>query len=265
MADEDFYLFLDGGSGLVKRGFDLGQTPVKKHFHVLITHTHLDHILGLPLFLPLHHAQNHFTFYASSTPKTNFERLFQSLHGAANLPVPIHARRASISFKTVAANATFQLGHRVQVETFQLNHQGITLGYKVSSGKDSAAVITDHAPIKGNYLGEGMAEKARPNPEAFDNAYEASMVQFLKDVHTVVFDTHFTQATSKPDWGHSTPEDALSLCTKAQVKRLVLFHHAPEDDDRDVDDKVQSIFHRASQVGIQLEAAKEGDEWTLSA
>ena len=58
----DFHLFLDGGSGLARRGHELGEAPPAERFHVLVTHTHWDHILGYPFFLPIYNARNNFTF-----------------------------------------------------------------------------------------------------------------------------------------------------------------------------------------------------------
>ena len=265
-ATENFYLFLDGGSGLALRGHELGQTPPHPDFHFLVTHTHWDHILGYPFFRPIYDTNSRLTFYASNTTRSSFHELFFGLQRAGNLPVPLSQLKARLNFETIVPGVPFTIRERVQVDTIQLNHQGVTLGYKVRHGQDSVAIITDHAPmVRGNYLGEGMSERAAADPARFEQEFTAGLVNFLKGTHTVVFDTHFTESNLKVDWGHSTPERALALCEAAGVKRLLLFHHAPEESDKEVDDKVQSVFHRASHFGIEVEAAKEGDEWDLSA
>jgi phosphoribosyl 1,2-cyclic phosphodiesterase len=262
----DFHLFVDGGSGLVPRGHELGIRPDKNRFHFLVTHTHWDHILGLPFFEPIYGKDNDFVFYASTTTRSSFHELFFGLHRRGNLPVPRASMQANLDFKVVAPGDRFTIERKVKVETFQLNHNGVTLGYKITCGASSCAIITDNAPIHdGNHLGEGMREAARGDPAAFERRFEAGLVAFMRGAHTVVFDTHFTEKQLKPDWGHSTPQRALAFCKAAGVKRLVLFHHAPEDSDELVDDKVQSIFHEACHAGIELEAAREGDEWDLCA
>jgi phosphoribosyl 1,2-cyclic phosphodiesterase len=270
--DEPFHIFVDGGSGLARRGQELGESPTKKTFHMLVTHTHWDHILGYPFFKPIYDPNNEFVFYASNTTRSTFNDLFFGLQRASNLPVPLHAIKAKLRFETITPGTPFLLSKGVRVDTFQLNHQGVTLGYKVTKGNSSACIITDNAPIVsnaegggGNYLGEGMADRAKGRPAAFEAAFDAGLVQFLKGAHTVVFDTHFTEATLKADWGHSTPQRALAFCKQAGVSRLILFHHAPEDMDDHVDDKVQTVFHDACHSGIEVEAAREGDEWDLSA
>lgn len=266
--DEPFYLFLDGGSGLARRGNELGEKPEHTKFYFLVTHTHWDHILGYPFFRPIYNAKNKFQFFASNTTRSTFNDLFFGLQRINNLPVPVKELKAKLAFNTIMPGVPFTIEKKVKVDTYQLNHQGVTLGYKVTYGKHSAAVITDNAPIEnGNYLGENMPTKNAP--EEIKRAFEAKFVQgliaFLKGVHTVVFDTHFTEQNLKADWGHSTPQRALAICAAAGVKRLILFHHAPEDMDEQVHDKLQSVFREAGQAGVLVEAAREGDEWDLCA
>jgi ribonuclease BN (tRNA processing enzyme) len=265
LVDKDFHLFVDGGSGLAHRGFELGETGAKKKFHFLMTHTHWDHILGIPMFQPIYKPENHFTFYASNTTRSTFNKLFFDLHRADNLPVPISEIKAKVDFKTVLPSEDFYIDD-IKVSTFQLNHQGITLGYKIMRGESSACIITDNAPIEnGNHMGESMAEKARVNPKKFEREFNKGLIDFLSGAHTVVFDTHFTEDSLKPDWGHSTPPRALEFCRKAGVKRLILFHHAPEDTDQDVVDKVHSVLTDSCRYGVEVFAAKEGDVWEICA
>lgn len=263
-VDEDFHLFLDGGSGLVKRGIELGKEPPKKEFHILITHTHWDHILGFPLFEPMYNPKNTFTFYASNTQKASFEELFKGLMNSNHLPVPSSQIKAKINFVEIKPGNEFKIGPNVKVKTLQLNHQGITLGYRVEYKGASAIVITDNAPIEnGNYMGENMATLAKADPKQFEKQFDLGLIGFLDQADLVVFDTHFTEENLKPDWGHSTPQRALAFCDKARVKKLSLFHHAPEDSDSDVDAKLASICDEAVKKGVEVFASTEGHEWTL--
>jgi ribonuclease BN (tRNA processing enzyme) len=263
---EPFHLFLDGGSGLAHRGHELGESPAKRRFHFLVTHTHWDHILGYPFFKPLYNPNNEIVFYASKTERAQFHDLFFGLQRVDNLPVPVSALKAKLRFESVSPETPFKIEGRVDVDTFQLNHQGVTLAYKLRYGKDSMALVTDNAPIENdNLLGEGMRSKAGNAPDAFAKSFNEGLIRFLAGTNTVVFDTHFTEKELKADWGHSTPARALAFCKAAGVNRLILFHHAPEDADQAVDDKVQSIFHDACQSGVEVEAAREGDLWDLSA
>lgn len=261
---EDFHLFLDGGSGLAHHSRKKGEYLEAKKIYFLITHTHWDHILGFPYFKPFLNPKYHFTFFSSTTSKATFSDLFLALHSSSHLPVPPFLMKAKCTFNPVKPDDTFKIENKVTIKTHQINHQGITLSYRIDDGKNSVAIVTDNAPIdNGNYLGEGMKEKAQANPKKFEADFNDGLVRFLKGTHTVVYDTHFTDRNLKPDWGHSTPTLALDFCKKANVKRLILFHHAPEDHDKDVVQKVNDVVEDGRKHGVEVVAAKEGDVWTL--
>ena len=179
--------------------------------------------------------------------------------------MPQDLARAKVDFVTIAPRQPFVIDGHVRVEGFQLNHQGITLGFKIASGESSVVVITDTAPMMhGNYLGEGMMDASqREGESAFEARFHKELIQFMSGVNTVVFDTHFNEDNLKPDWGHSTPSIALHYCAQAKVKRLLMFHHAPEDNDADVIEKLQMIHAEALAVGIEVANAIEEDEWIL--
>lgn len=263
--NEDFQVFLDGGSGLAHygRGKSDPSGTDKKRVYFLITHTHWDHILGFPYFKMFLNPKTKFTFFSSITSKATFSELFLGMHRAKHLQVPPFLSRAHLNFESVAADQEFSIENCVKVRTHQINHQGITLAYRLEYKGSSVAIVTDNAPIENNYLGEGMVEKAAGREREFEREYNESLVNFLKGVHTVVFDTHFTEQNLKADWGHSTVPRALDFCIAAGVKRLGVFHHAPEDSDQDVTNKVNDVVEKARKHGVDVVATQEGDVWTL--
>ncbi len=259
LPGEDFALFVDAGSGLAARG-PIGGKSLRSIYYVLLTHTHWDHLLGLPFFSPLYEAKNEVHLFSSTTCRGDFPSLFWALFSPSYFPLPVEVK-AKLHFHTLVSGADFLLANKVRVQTYQLNHQGVTLGYRFAYGADCVGIVTDHAPLDhGNYLGDGMPVGAAPQ---FVAAFEVGLVAFMQGCHTVAFDAHFTEETLKLDWGHSTPDRALQFCLQAGVKRLILFHHAPEDSDADIEQKVERCRQQAGKAEIEIVAAREGDVWML--
>lgn len=261
----DFQLFIDCGSGLLHRKSTPQTQAGSKRYHILITHTHWDHILGIPFFAPLFDPEATITFYASNGSNGTFPELFKRLFTPGHLPYPAKALQAKIQFVTIVPDVPFLVDGHVRVDSIQTNHTAVTLGFKITCGSSSVAVVTDTAPLyPDNLLGDGMLERAEViGTNAFLTEYQNKMKEFLSGISTLVCDTHFNNQNIKPDWGHSTPDLAIDLCIAGGVPRLLMFHHAPEDLDKQVQEKVRAIATRASQAGVLVDNAREGDEWIL--
>jgi phosphoribosyl 1,2-cyclic phosphodiesterase len=249
VTPENFSAFIDGGTGLIRRSRE-----VKNHcheHHMLVTHTHWDHVLGYRYFEPLFHKDHTVTFYAASTQRTTFERLFDKI-----IPVSV---KAKVKVVEINPEETFTINGSLRVSTFQLNHPGVTLAYKIHYEASSCVIVTDTAPLlPGNLLGDRMPAAKQ---EVFIANYQENFRSFVHNVHTVVYDSHFTPQTLKPDWGHSTPDLAVDAIDGSNAKRLILFHHAPEDTDADVRSKVAALPKLSK---CEIVAAQEGDQWLIS-
>jgi phosphoribosyl 1,2-cyclic phosphodiesterase len=264
----DFIVAIDAGSGLQHIANRLGEHPTRKKIHLLITHTHWDHVLFLPFMRQLANPECDIHIHAPDISGRPFSDLFAMLFTKGRLPIPgDHTQivKSKLTFHRIKADHEFLIEGKCKVETIQVNHQHTTLGYKISVGDSNLAVITDAATIRhGNYLGTGMQKRASViGNEAFEREYNEKLIHWLRDVHTLVFDTHFNAKNMKSDWGHASPDIAVDLCAKAKIKRLFMFHHAPEDNDNKV--ALKQIYARnlAAAFGIEIINAREGDEWPL--
>ena len=94
-----------------------------------------------------------------------------------------------------------------------------------------------------------------------------ALLRRLEGVDTVVYDTHFLpeEYARFPHYGHSTPDQALELLAGNDVRRLILYHHAPSHDDDQMDRIAAEYRARGAEVGIDVITACEGMVLTVGA
>ncbi len=256
-------LIMDGGSGIRVLGnallggaFGAGQGRA----NILIGHTHWDHILGYPFFGPFYEKGNQFTFFSAGQAEADLPLILEGQHQELHFPVPFEELRADMRFQRIMPGETFRLGGYT-IRTVQLNHPGITLGYRVEHEGAAAVIFTDTARIRCVQQGAGMKEAVeREGLEAFQERFRRELLAVTRDADVLIHDSHFLEheIRGKEHWGHSTAHDALELAKEAGVRRLMLFHHAPEHSDEVVDRKLAETREAARGTAVQVSAAREG-------
>lgn len=258
-------LIMDGGSGIRP----LGEEMMKREFgrgegeaHILVGHTHWDHILGYPFFDPLYEAGNRFIFVSAGQTDAHIQDILSGQHEDIHFPVPFDELRAEMDYQAFKPGDVLQLGD-FRIETVQLNHPGITVGYRIEADGGVATIFTDNARVRKVRLGDGQSG---PDPDdGFTREFLDDLAHVARGSHVFIHDTHFFEheMMGRYHWGHSTVEDALELARMAEVKRLVLFHHAPEHSDSVVDEKLVLARDLSRDESFQVDAASEGLRYTL--
>ena len=259
-AADGTLIILDCGTGAHDLGRSLvasGERPIRGH--LLITHTHWDHIQGFPFFAPLFVQGNEWDVHA---PQGLGQRLEDTLAGQmeyAYFPVTLGELGATIRYHEVS-ESIFDLG-TVQVTARYLNHPGIALGFRLEVGGIAVVYATDHEP------------HSRHQPDATDPAQllpvhreDQRHVEFLAGADLVIHDAQYTleEYSSKLGWGHSPAELAVDFALAAGVKRLALFHHDPLRDDAAIDRLVERCRQRTVAGGLDIFAAAEGQTIELA-
>jgi CheY-like chemotaxis protein/phosphoribosyl 1,2-cyclic phosphodiesterase len=264
LTNDGSVLVFDCGTGARKLGLTLGDRgPLR--LHLLLSHTHADHIQGLPFFLPAFTPGSHITIYG---PAGVDRRLPTAVGGSmdyAYFPVPLESLPAKVDFVELG-ETEFSVG-AVGIKTQFLNHTSPCLGYRVVSGAATFVYATDHEAHS------SPPWRADRMPEAFDPALlahpgDARHASFLAGADIVIHDAQYGSADypSKAGWGHSTVEYAVDVALAAQAKTLVLFHHDPGRDDAGIDDLTAVAERRVAASGLTLRivAAAEGEELMLA-
>lgn len=251
----DRLVILDAGSGLRPLGHELmsrrGRTLAAD---ILLSHTHWDHIQGLPFFKPLSASGNRFCVFGAAQEGVPLQEILRRQMDPMVFPVPLEALAARIEVHEIVEGEVALSDYRARA--FRLRHPGTTLGYRLSpsSGGREVAYVTD------NELGPGGTYPVSPE-------WRERLVQFLAGTDTLIHDAMYSDQfiQMRAGWGHSTPRQAVDLAAAADCARVILFHHEPEHDDATIDRLLADAREHARRVAPRLvvEAAMEGSGFSL--
>jgi len=211
-------LILDAGSGLREFGRSLSVSGAPVDADLLLTHTHLDHICGLPFFAALFDPLARIRFWGGHLmPPDGIASALQRSWQPPLMPGLDASFRAALAFNDFAAGAVLDLHPGLSVGTTMLCHPGNSVGYRISWGGASVCYITDT-----EHPAEGMDD---------------ALCRFVAGTDLLIYDASYTEAeyALRVGWGHSTWPAALRLADAACVGQLVLFHHDPGHDDAMLD------------------------------
>src|SRR5262249_26502402 len=168
--------------------------------HLLISHTHWDHIQGLPFFSPLYQKGNRIFVYARQRDDTHLRAVLQSQTGDPYFPVPFDSLQADVALRELIEGARFEIGP-LRVACTRLNHPWIAMAYRLELDGRSMAYVTDTAPFE-DILFEHEFISAPPAPGAPMRPDDARKLKAMRDgvvelcrgAGLVIYDAHFTLA-----------------------------------------------------------------------
>jgi ribonuclease BN (tRNA processing enzyme) len=213
-------LVLDGGTGIRDLGVKLA--GVREEIHILLTHLHLDHIMGLLFFAPLFDPESRVTIWGPPHPTAGIRRRLARYLSAPLCPVEVRELPARVRFRAVPSGS-FRLGS-AQIEAALVNHRGPSLGYRVTDGDAVLAYIPEHEPALGQDLERDPVESI-------------SGLALARNASLLIHDAQYTaeEYVRTRGWGHSTLHDALAFARRAEAEQVALFHHDPAHDDIQLD------------------------------
>ena len=221
----DELLLFDAGTGMRYLGKTLEDTRLDADLY--FTHTHFDHICGLPFFRPLFDPQNHFRLWAGHLRGAmTLKRVLAEFMMSPLFPVPPEVFRSSVEYRDFNAGDTLTSLKGARVRTAALNHPDGATGYRVEYNGRSLCYVSDTEHVPGNL--------------------DRNVLGLIAGADLVIYDCMYTDDEYRRyvGWGHSTWQEGIRLCKEAGAKRMVVFHHDPDHDD-DILDGIAREVERA--------------------
>lgn len=233
---------IDAGSGIRPLGQSILKNDLPKgplEIDLLFTHTHWDHIMGFPFFVPAYIPSSKIRFFGPGTYEDdNLENIVCGQLQYRYFPINHSQLSAEITYQHLKEQS-MELVPGLQVSTKYLNHPVLCLGYRFSWRDKVLCTAFDTEPFR-NLFPEDPQDPSYDEESAKEGRIAANeenrrIVEFLRGADYVFFDTQYTQAEyekSKLGWGHSTYDHAIKIAEKASVKNLIFIHHDPTSDDQ---------------------------------
>jgi len=235
----DEVLLFDAGTGIRYLGRTL--EGARLDADIYFTHTHFDHVCGLPFFRPLFDPQNRFRLWAGHLRGAmTLKRVLAEFMMSPLFPVPPEVFRSTLEYREFTAGDTLTTTKGVPVRTLALNHPDGATGYRIDFDGRSLCLVYDTEHVPG--------------------APDRNILSLISGADLVIYDSMYTDDEYRRyvGWGHSTWQEGIRLCQQAGAKRMVVFHHDPDHDDEMLDEIAREVHRQlpgsvVAHEGLQLE------------
>jgi phosphoribosyl 1,2-cyclic phosphodiesterase len=237
-------LIFDAGTGLRNLGRALLTDGRPSVSHLFFSHTHIDHVVGLPFFKPAYDSRNRLQMWSGHLRRQGrrLDEVLGTLMQQPLFPVKLDIMHACLAFHDFDAGDVLRPVDGLEIRTGLLNHPGGATAYRVECSGRAVCYVTDTEHPSG---GER----------------DGDVLRLIDGADLVIYDTTYTDEEYERfrGWGHSTWQEGVRLCEAARVRRLVAFHHDPDHDD-DALDRIAVALERALPGSV---VASEGLELRL--
>lgn len=211
-------LILDAGTGLFMLGKSLMSRGICEAT-LLLSHAHLDHIMGFPFFAPVWNGAFSLTVMAGNLSSNGGVRaVFDQVLGDPVFPVPVQAMQGVTRFHDFRAGDAFPIGPNFSIRTLPLNHPNGATAYRIEAEGRSLCYVTDveHTP----------------------GTIDPSIVELVRETNLFIYNSTYSDAEyeDKVGWGHSTWQQGTRIGKSADVERYAVFHHDPDHTDPVMDE-----------------------------
>lgn len=224
VQDQDQSIIIDAGSGIKNlNDFYLksGRLAQQNEFHILLTHFHFDHIIGIPFFNPHFMVGKKIKYYSVQSEASDIiKQMFQR----PTFPVPFDSLQADIEFITLKPYEKTNI-NGFAVTAYQLDHPDACYGFRIEKNKKVFAHAVDHEAVRRTHQQLGL---------------DAGLFQ---DADLLYFDAQYleTEMVEKKGWGHGTCDRGFEVSANFNIQQILFAHHDPSAD-------LQKIRHQKNEA-----------------
>jgi len=213
-------IVLDAGTGIRDLGAALDRDL--ERVDILLTHLHMDHIIGLGFFEPLFRPGLEVHLWGPASAISDLRGRLSRYLSPPLFPVGLRDIPSRLTLHDLPIG-TFEVPG-AEVTSDLVCHPGPTLGLRLTDGRRSLAYMPDHEPALGV-------------PDFPSAARWTSGYALAADVDLLVHDAQYfdDEYPRHVGWGHSAVSHAVAFAELARARMLVAFHHDPGHDDEALD------------------------------
>jgi phosphoribosyl 1,2-cyclic phosphodiesterase len=263
------HIIIDAGTGIRELANslmvnDIPNGPIETE--IFLSHTHWDHIMGFPFFIPAYIPGTKIHVFGPVTYEDDpLEEVVGGQMKYRYFPVNLGDLGADIAYSRLKEDPSIDLGDGIVLSTKILNHPITALGYRFSYRGSTFCTAYDTEPFRNLFVTDPedptydqfMAEEG----EKVVDEQNLALENFFRGADLLVYDAQYTNKeyeNGKVGWGHNSIEHAIESAKKAEVKRIALFHHDPDRTDDQLDEMTRIYCEPNTTDEISFFFAREG-------
>jgi phosphoribosyl 1,2-cyclic phosphodiesterase len=237
---------LDAGSGI--HAFGRSISPDTRLVHIFLTHLHMDHVVGLPFFLPLMNPDMEVHIWGPASTTQKLEARIQRYLSPPLFPVRIRDIPSLVIHDLPLEPVEIA---DLTIIAKMIIHPNPTVGYRIKNQRSTVTYLPDHEPA--------LTSKNFSHGGEWTSGYDLAEGSDL-----LIHDAQFTpqEYLQRMGYGHSSLHQAVQFSQLCQVRSFVPFHHDPSHTDDQIDQMIAQV-NQEYQPRFTVTPGKEGTTFLL--